>query len=404
MNVASLIALVLLTLIALGAVGFWFRVAAVARAIARDLPTPRADAPASSERVCVLVPAHNEARNIQSLVRSLLAQDHQNLRFILALDRCTDDTAALARREFGDDPRFTILEIDSCPQGWSGRVHALHRAAEGAPPSDYLLFMDADVQLAPQCIRAALALAKDRSLDLLSLITSPAPATWWEHALEPAAGMELLTQNPLSRTNNPDRPRGFANGQFMLFRASAYQRLGGHAPFREALLDDLAMARATVAASLRLGVFLANGLAVCRMYNSLKAFVKGWKRIYTESGGRKPVRLQRWALRASLTGLVLPIGAMASLVSGVLSALGAPSSVELGFAVFAALAGALGVIAWQVGVGAALSLGGTSRLAAPLHLVGSAVVVWMLSRAADDLLKGRPTTWGGREYHITART
>ena len=50
--------------------------------------------------VSILVPAHNEARNIENLLDSLLAQETHDARIIeivVVASGCTDETAVLAR-------------------------------------------------------------------------------------------------------------------------------------------------------------------------------------------------------------------------------------------------------------------------------------------------------------------
>ena len=47
---------------------------------------------------------------------------------------------------------------------------------------------------------------------------------------------------PPDRVNSFDHPRSFANGQFMLFRKATYDRIGGHAAVKGAVLEDLAFA------------------------------------------------------------------------------------------------------------------------------------------------------------------
>ena len=124
----------------------WMR---IGRAM-RGVPTLRvgqalATANLPAGRVCVIVPAHNESRVIAGLVRSLRAETYPDMRVVLALDRCTDDTASLARAQIGDDPRFEIVEIDICPPDWVGKVHALHAGttlSRGAAGAEYLLFAD----------------------------------------------------------------------------------------------------------------------------------------------------------------------------------------------------------------------------------------------------------------------
>ena len=107
-------------------------------------------------RVCVVVPAYNEARVIAGLVASLRAETYPQLRFVLALDRCTDDTAALARAAIAGDERFEIIEIDACPADWAGKVHAVHAGvtrSRGAADADFLLFADADTLFSPGALR-----------------------------------------------------------------------------------------------------------------------------------------------------------------------------------------------------------------------------------------------------------
>ena len=48
-----------------------------------------------------------------------------NAAFVLALDRYTDDTGAIARAAVGPDERFEVLEITECPDDWAGKVNAL---------------------------------------------------------------------------------------------------------------------------------------------------------------------------------------------------------------------------------------------------------------------------------------
>src|SRR5215510_6448324 len=118
----------------------------------RTIPTLRfgeklALAQPPSGRVCVVIPTHNASALVVDLIRSLRAETYPDLRVVLALDRCTDDTLALAREQIASDARFEIIEIDSCPDNWSGKTHAVHAAlkrSQAAIDAEYLLFADAD--------------------------------------------------------------------------------------------------------------------------------------------------------------------------------------------------------------------------------------------------------------------
>ncbi|MBZ0171457.1 MAG: glycosyltransferase, partial [Phycisphaerales bacterium] len=183
--------------------------------------------------ILVVIPAHDEAGSIGALIRSLREQDHERFHAVLALDRCADGTAAVAIREIEGDHRFEVIEIDECPEGWAGKVNAVRVGIERSvftPDAELLLLPDADCVLHPSCLRAAAALVEDRSLDLLSFLSEYPAESWFELFVQPTAGFELMRQYPLLRANRfDDRQRPFANGQFMLFRASFYREMGGHA-------------------------------------------------------------------------------------------------------------------------------------------------------------------------------
>jgi cellulose synthase/poly-beta-1,6-N-acetylglucosamine synthase-like glycosyltransferase len=66
----------------------------------------------SPMNVSILVPAHNEARNIQSLLESLLAQETRRARIIeivVVASGCTDDTAPLARQVSRGKPGMHVV-------------------------------------------------------------------------------------------------------------------------------------------------------------------------------------------------------------------------------------------------------------------------------------------------------
>ena len=224
-----------------------------------------------------------------------------------------------ARAEIAGDARFEIVEIDTCPATWAGKAHTVHAGitrSRAALAADYLLFVDADTTFAPGCIAAALALMRERRLDLLSLLSTLAHDTWFERIVQTAASFELMRQYPLRLANAPDERRAFANGQFMLFRRDAYVAIGGHEAVKDALLEDLALARRIVAAKRTPGVFLAAGLFRCRMYTSWPEFRRGWKRIYIEAASRKAKRLSLLEWRIRWLGTIMPVWMLATLPIG----------------------------------------------------------------------------------------
>ncbi|MBL8761580.1 MAG: glycosyltransferase [Phycisphaerae bacterium] len=352
---------------------------------------------AAGESVCVVIPAHNESLVIEKLVASLLAQDHPSLHVVLALDRCTDDTAARARALIKSDPRFTIVEITACPDDWAGKVHAIHSAvtrAEQARRADVLIFADADTTFAPDCVGTTLRLMNHRGLQLLSLVSTLTFGHWFEKLLQPAAGMELMKQFPLVRAARATGRRPFANGQFIMIRREAYEKIGGHEAVRDELLEDLAIARLAAGHELPTGVFLADTVLHCSMYPAYPAFRRGWKRIYTESANRRPERLRQWAWRCRAISSLLPLCALVFTIIAVISWPGEWAGVH-------AHAVALGVSALAVyfaGAAVVYRLGHAPLWSVPGYPIGSWMVGGILLEAARDLDENKPIIWGGREY------
>lgn len=356
-----------------------------------SLPAPEGGWPS----VCVVVPCHNEEAALPALIRSLRGQQYPHLRVVLSLDRCTDDSAGAATRAIDGDPRFEILEIDACPEGWAGKTHAAWRGARtGMGDAERVLFIDADTELHRDCVRAAVALLDARRLDLLSLLSTLSHERWFERVAQPAAVLELLRQYPLERANRDEERRPFANGQFLLFRRDAYDAIGGHESVADHLLEDIALARRVHSAGRRPGVLRAGAMLRCRMYDDWASFRRGWKRIYTESANRRPQRLRGAARRAFASGAMLPSSAALALLGGAVATIA--GDLRLGVpAIALGLCGCLASLGAQIVL---LSAQRASIWSAPLQPLGAALVSSILREAARDLDRGVRTSWGGIDY------
>mgnify|MGYP002778252163 CR=1 FL=1 len=415
MSAATLITLALLLLVAAAMSAYWIAVNVELWWCIRKLPTARDGTALADARdpakpwptLCLIIPAHNEARSIATVARSLIAQDYPHLRVVFVLDRCTDDTESVLRGLLADDPRFTILLNDSCPPDWAGKVNAVYSAVErteSARTADLLAFADADTELDPRCLRACVALLEHRNLDLLSLMSTLSCERWFERLIQPAAGYELLRQFPPRRVNRDVSPRPIANGQFMLFRASSYRAIGGHKAVHTELLEDIALAKLIARTGHRGGFLLASGMLVCHMYDSFRGFVDGWKRIYAEMAHRRPRRLRKYALQLLLTETLLPAGAIAAGILGTTHAIthfSANTEAPLWHGILATvcgITGIAGVIAWLSALIRGSLWARTPIWVGLLQPFGAPVVVRILWSAARDLEARVPIRWAGKAY------
>ncbi len=253
----------------------------------RRFPRLPDDVPTMSRvRVSVGVPARDEERVIGDCLASLLAQEGVSLEIRVLDDGSSDRTAAIVREIAERDGRVTLLEGAPLLEGWKGKPHACQQLGEAAT-GEWLLFVDADVRLGPGAIAAALAQAEAARADLLSVFPEQVCGSWSEKILIPTLGFILLAFLPFRFLERPDPRIAAANGQFMLFRREAYRAINGHAGVKDAIVEDIVLARRVKAAGGRLAIADGTGRVFCRMYRSLGEIWHGFsKNLYPAFGGK----------------------------------------------------------------------------------------------------------------------
>lgn len=339
--------------------------------------------PSPAPLVSVIVPARNEVHNIGACVDALLAQDYPELEILVVDDRSSDGTGDEVRRR--EDPRLTVIAGEPPPEGWAGKPAACQRGAAQAD-GDWLLFLDADVKLAPWAVRRAVAVAAARSIDLLSLWGTWALGSFWERVLIPVIGGFVRAAHPLERVNDPASTGAFANGQFMLFAAEAYRAGQGHARVADRVLEDVLIGRALRAERRSVVLMLAPAAFHVRLYRSAAEIWAGFsKNMYAGM-----------AHRPSLAVLAAAFVAWSHL--GPLALLGvALAAGSLGGALSAGVCGlvALGCM-WTVRLLDDAAAGRRDLLAAAAHPLGNGVLVAIILNSMLRHHLGGTVAWKGR--------
>ena len=236
-------------------------------------PDPLPDDGAS---LSVVIPARDEAANIERCVRAVLAVDWPgDLQVVVLDDRSTDGTGEILARLAAEDSRLTVINGVELPEGWLGKPHALHRAQAHAT-GDWLLFLDADVVLAPlgprRLVGRTIALGAQMASGLGRLVVD----SFWERVVQTRMGSIIAGGNPLAEVNDPEHERALANGQCILFSRAAYDQMGGHEAIKSSVLDDVDLAKRAKALGVPYRLFFAPGVFKCRMYTGLREIWSGW--------------------------------------------------------------------------------------------------------------------------------
>ena len=238
--------------------------------------------------VSVLIPARNEERNIGTLLESLALQDYRNFEVIVLDDNSADATFSIAEPYVTRFSAGAILRGEELAEGWLGKPFAcsqLRRRARG----EYLLFLDADVTLAPHAITRLVQLAgRPPEVGLLSCFPNQICHSWGERLIVPMIDLILYSCAPLPLFERSLHPRfAAANGQCMLFRADAYDAIGGHEVVKREILDDIELARASKRAGYRVRVVAGRGGVQCRMYATIGEIFRGFGKNCFVAVGRR---------------------------------------------------------------------------------------------------------------------
>jgi chlorobactene glucosyltransferase len=139
-------------------------------------------------------------------------------------------------------------------------------------------------------LRDAVGALRAADADLVTALPRQAMFSWGERLTVPLLPWSLFTFFPIAlaqRLRWP--PLALAVGQFMLFRRSAYQRLGGHAAVRAQVADDIALARRLVVAGGRWRLLDASRRVTCRMYSGFGPAFQGFSKNLFSAFGRSPL-------------------------------------------------------------------------------------------------------------------
>lgn len=264
--------------------------------------------------VSVLVPARNEAANIEACLEGLLAQRYRRLEVLVLDDGSTDDTAERVRKMAARDDRLCLVHGTGLPRGWAGKAHAcweVSRCARG----EWLLFVDADTRHEPELVGRAVRAAQATGCDFLSTFPRQETRSLGEALTAPFIYWVLFTLLPFHKVWSSPKPSFTAAcGQFLFVRRAVYEETGGHSAIRASLHDGLHLARLLKRKGKKIRLVDLSDQIRCRMYSGFRQSWDGFSRNAYQGIGSFPL-LVFLTLWHGLLGL----GPFISLAIGLLS-------------------------------------------------------------------------------------
>jgi len=257
-------------------------------------------------RVSIILPVRNQARTVGDCVRSLVGLEYPNKEIIVVDGGSTDGTRDQIQ-QFDQD--ITLVDEEPLPVGWVGKNWACHLGYKKSR-GELLLFTDGDSVHATDSLARSVNYLQSENADLVTLAPGTILRSFWERLLQPPIFLLIMILVGGKLVNDDDRQNAIGNGQYMLFRREAYDKIGGHCAVRDKIIEDYSLGRLLKRAGMRLRFVTASDALGVRMYASLGEIWRGWrKNFYTVS---EKHMLPRAVTRIFLmfTFLVLPFAVL----------------------------------------------------------------------------------------------
>ncbi|MEU9094770.1 glycosyltransferase [Streptomyces sp. NPDC087901] len=353
-----------------------------------DQRLPSREAPAHWPSVAIVVPARDEADMLPVSLPSLLAQDYPGHAEIFLVDDCSRDGTGDLARELSVRCAalpVTVVSPGEPEPGWTGKLWAVRHGIALARSRDpeYLLLTDADIAHEPDSLRELVAAAVSGGFDLVSQMARLRVESVWERLVVPAFVYFFSQLYPFRWVNRAGARTAAAAGGCVLLRTEAAVRARVPESIRQAVIDDVSLARAVQRSGGRIWLGLAERVDSVRPYPCLADLWRMVSRSAYAQLRHNPLVLLGTVLGLALIYLAPPVTLAAGLLGG------APAAAWAGGA------------AWAVMAGTYMPMLGYYRQSlwlAPLLPFTALLYLLMTVDSAVQHYRGRGAAWKGRTY------
>ncbi len=193
--------------------------------------------PKLTPRVSIIVPALNEEKYIGRCLRSLLAQDYNNLEIISIDDGSTDNTLPTMKEVALTDRRLRVVEAGQRPVDWVGKNWACFIGYNNST-GDILIFTDADTVHSKQTVTLAVNHILHENLSAITAIPKLMSDDFLTSVTLPLLSVFLQTRFSPLKVNDPANKLGFFFGSFFAIIRGHYESIGTHREVRTEIIED----------------------------------------------------------------------------------------------------------------------------------------------------------------------
>jgi hypothetical protein len=235
------------------------------------IPTPPLDEWPS---ISIIVPACNEGLTIKEAMKKLLAIDYPNYQVIAINDRSTDDTGAILDQLAQRDDRLHVIHIAELPEGWLGKLNALHVGTQSAT-GEYLIYADADVHFKSDVLHRVMAYVVSSKLDYLSIFPRfIAPSFMLRATILSFSNLFISTTR--ARDVNRDQEGAYVGvGVFQLVKRAFFKETKGWAWLKLEIGDDMGLALLCHDHGARSRIIMGSDHLTISWYQSIKEIILG---------------------------------------------------------------------------------------------------------------------------------
>lgn len=276
--------------------------AGVGTAVLRAAPLDRrggAHRAGPARSISVVIPARNEVDKLGPLLADLRRASAPTVETeVIVVDDGSDDGTGMLAATLG----ATVIVPGERPAGWNPKVWALSQGADRAT-NDVLVFLDADVRLAPDALDVMTA-ELDRAGGLLSVAPHHRAVGPFE-AL--AAGADTVTVAGGGPGLRPGPHAAGAVGSCLAIARADYHRIGGHRATPATIVDDIDLARTARRHGLPVSLRRGGSLVSMRSHpDGLGSVVDGFSKNLAAGMTRTPA-VSTAAISAWIAALVWPL-------------------------------------------------------------------------------------------------